>query len=265
MVNFATLYSGSSGNSTAVWDDSAVLLIDMGASCRKTIFALGELGLPASSVSAVLVTHEHSDHIGGIQVFCKHYPVPIYCTRETASYLESRCLTPEDQEFDIFTHGKRFTIGNFTVTPFRTSHDSMTCSGFRIDNGTVHIGIATDLGKMDDDILGYLSGCQLVALESNYDDKMLLEGRYPADLKARIAGPGGHLSNAVCAQTAVKLVSSGTEHLVLMHLSEENNTPAKAETRIYSALEDNDLSEDCCEVVSAPRYSISRIWRISGC
>ena len=265
MVKFATLYSGSSGNSTAIWDDSAVLLIDMGSSCKKTIFALGELGLPASSLSALLITHEHSDHIGGIQVFCKHYPTPIYCTQETASYLDSRCLTLPNQEFHVFFHGDKFSIGNFTVTPFRTSHDSMTCSGFRIDNGLAHIGVATDLGQMDDDIIEYLAGCQLVALESNYDEKMLWEGRYPADLKARIAGPHGHLSNEACAETAVRLVNYGTEHLVLMHLSEENNTPAKAETKIISTLEDNELTEECCEIVSAPRYAISKIWRISEC
>ena len=265
MVHFATLYSGSSGNSTAVWDDSAVLLIDMGASCRKTIFALGELGIAASSLKAILITHEHSDHIGGIQVYCKHYPVPIYGTRETFNYLDSRNLISSDQEFHQFIHGESFSIGNFTVTPFCTSHDSATCSGFRIDNGLAHIGVATDLGKVDDEVLLNLSGCQLVALESNYDERMLREGRYPADLKARIAGPQGHLSNSVCAETAVKLVNSGMKHLVLMHLSEENNTPAKAETMVFSKLEDYELAEDCCEVISAPRYSISKIWRISEC
>ena len=265
MVHFATLYSGSSGNSSAVWDDSAVLLIDMGASCKKTIFALGELGLAASSLNAILLTYEHSDHIGGVQVYCKHYPVPIYGTRETLSYLDSRNLISSDQEFHRFIHGKPFSIGNFTVTPFCTSHDSASCSGFRIDKGIAHIGVATDLGKVDDEVVSYLSGCQLVALESNYDERMLKEGRYPAELKARIAGPQGHLSNGVCAETAVKLVNSGMKHLVLMHLSEENNTPAKAETRIFSALEDYELAEDCCEVISAPRYSISKVWRISEC
>ncbi|MBQ8994241.1 MAG: MBL fold metallo-hydrolase, partial [Oscillospiraceae bacterium] len=172
MIHFATLYSGSSGNSTAVWDENTTLLIDMGASCKKTLFAMGELGLSAKSVSAILVTHEHSDHIGGIQVFAKHYPVPIFGTQETGEYLFNRAILSDLNDFHRVVPGTAFQIGSFSVIPFATSHDSKTCCGFRIEKGNGHLAVATDLGKVDDRILSYLSGCQLVALESNYDEMM---------------------------------------------------------------------------------------------
>ena len=265
MIHFATLYIGSSGNSKVVWDEETAIMIDMGASCKKTIFALGEVGLAASKLDAILVTHEHSDHIGGLQIFTKNYPVPVYGTAETKEYLESRGLVADGIDVGVLIPERTIRIGSFAVTPFSTSHDSRTCCGFRIEKGTGRVAIATDIGKMEDSVFRYLSDCQLVALESNYDEMMLRNGRYPAALKARIAGPQGHLSNRECASTAVRLVNTGMKHLVLMHLSEENNTPAVAETMVYGAFENNELADGCCEVYSAPRFAPSKIWRIQEC
>lgn len=262
MIRFATLYSGSSGNSTVIWDGDAVLLVDMGGSCRRTITALNALGIPASSVKGILITHEHSDHIAGLEVFCRHYQTTLYGTKETKEFLQNRNMLHPGQRFRVFRSEEELDVAGFTVVPFATPHDSITCHGFTISKGLARLAVATDLGKMDSRIYSHLSGCSLVALESNYDETDLRKGPYPPDLKARIAGPQGHLSNMDCALTAADLVNDGMKTLVLMHLSEENNTPAKALTAVIGMFENRELAEDCCEVYAAPRYEVGTVWEI---
>ena len=265
MIRFSTLYSGSSGNCSVIWDEGTVILVDMGGSCRRTITALNALGIPASSVNAVLITHEHSDHIAGLEVFCRHYRTALYGTIETKRFMEARGMLVPGQQFNLFRSGEELTVGDLKVVPFATPHDSQTCHGFSFSKGMARLSVATDLGQMTEDIYRHLAGSSLVALESNYDEYDLRNGPYPADLKARIAGPQGHLSNMSCARTAVDLVNDGMKTLVLMHLSEENNTPAKAVTAILGMFENYELAEDCCEVYAAPRYEVGEVWEIPEC
>ena len=262
MIRFATLYSGSSGNSSVIWDETQSILVDLGGSCRRTVTALNALGLAAGAVGGVLITHEHSDHIGGLKVFCRHYNVPLYGTEQTERYLRRYGYIEDGYPFVVIRPGESFLLGGFTVTPFATCHDSESCLGYRVEKAGSSIAVATDLGCVDESVFSALRGCGTVALECNYDRFQLQCGSYPPFLKARIAADNGHLSNDVCARTAVHLAQCGTRQLMLMHLSKENNDPALALTCLSSAFEDAGLAEDCCTVAAAPRTEVGPVWEV---
>ena len=254
MAKFVTLYSGSSGNCTLISDGDASLLVDMGRSCRATLAALKMLGIAAENINAVLVTHEHSDHVNGLMTFLKRYPVPVFGAAGTLGYLRQFALVPAGARLIEIDDLTGFSVGNIVVRAFATSHDSEACVGYRFafeSGGTA--AIATDLGCISDDVLEALRGCDLVALESNYDELMLAGGRYPIYLKRRIRSDRGHLSNSACAETAVLLAAGGTKQMVLMHLSQENNRPELALTACLSRLEDCGRSLAVCV---APRYDV---------
>lgn len=258
MAHIVSLYSGSSGNATAVIDAGRVYLVDMGGSCRKTLKALYIAGLSASSIAGIFVTHEHSDHISGLQVFLKNYPVPVFASSETARYLTDRLLADPS----LITHiDSPIDFGGTTVTPFDTPHDSLRCFGYRFDfDGGKSAAVATDIGHMTDEVFSMLNGCSLVALESNYDEQMLRRGSYPYPLKQRILSDYGHLSNLVCAKTASLLAQNGTSRIMLMHISRENNTPFLAETCCLSALECCEAPD--CAVYPAPRYDCGEVFEV---
>ncbi|MBR4928847.1 MAG: MBL fold metallo-hydrolase [Oscillospiraceae bacterium] len=260
MIRFATLASGSSGNCTAVWNDEGLVLIDMGISCRRTISALNSLGFSVSDVSSVLITHEHIDHVAGLKVFCSHYDIELCGTASTKRYLLDNGMIHPFQRFREFTHGECFSAGGFNVDPFPTSHDSRTCTGFRLGRGDKAVAVVTDVGRIDDLIREKMHGCGIVALESNYDDMMLTNGQYAPSLKARIRSPRGHLSNADCAREVARLVTEeNVGQVVLMHLSDKNNTPQLALVSCISAAEDMGMPEDRYRIIAAPRSEISEI------
>lgn len=257
MVKFVTLYSGSSGNCTLISDGEVSLLVDMGRSCRATVTALRTIGVAAEDINAVLVTHEHSDHINGLMTFLKRYPIPVFGAAGTLGYLRRYSLVPPDARLIEVDDLTDFSVGNITAKAFATNHDSEACVGFRFwfESGA-KAAIATDLGCISDDILAALRGCDLVALESNYDELMLASGSYPIYLKRRIRSDKGHLSNSACAETAVQLAACGTRQMVLMHLSQENNRPELALTTCLSRLEDCGYSLAVCV---APRHDIGEV------
>lgn len=260
MIRFATLASGSSGNCTAVWNEEGLLLIDLGISCRRIVNSLGELGFSASDVSSVLVTHEHIDHISGLKVFCSHYDTELCCTRSTMLYLGDNGMVQPFQKFREITHGEAFSSGGFTVRPFPTSHDSRTCTGFRLERGSSAVAVLTDVGRIDDGIRENLRGCGIVAIESNYDELMLKNGVYPPSLKARIMSPQGHLSNSECAREVARLVAEeDVRQIVLMHLSDKNNTPRMALVSSVAAIEDEGIQEDSYRILAAPRNDVSEV------
>ncbi|MBQ3412730.1 MAG: MBL fold metallo-hydrolase [Oscillospiraceae bacterium] len=260
MIRFATLSSGSSGNCTAVWNEEGLVLIDMGTSCRKTVSTLNELGFSASDVSAVLITHEHVDHISGIRVFAKHYPTCFYGTRSTKRYLEDSSIIGPSQDFREFEKGISFEAGGFRIIPFATNHDSRTCSGFRLEREGRAVALATDIGSVDDGVRQYLSGCGIVGIEANYDEIMLRTGPYAPSLQARIKSPFGHLSNSDCAAEVARLIDEeGVRNIVLMHISDKNNTPEMAMVACIGAAEDRGIPEDSYRLIAAPRYGVSEI------
>lgn len=258
MAKFVTLYSGSSGNSSFVSDGSTSLLVDMGRSCRSTLAALYSLGTAASDIQAILVTHEHIDHVSGLMTFLKHYPVPVFGARKTLDYLHYQDLVPAHTQLISVDGLTDFCVGDIKVNTFATSHDSADCVGYKFSfRSGAAAAVATDLGYVSEDVMNAISGCDLVALESNYDDVMLMHGKYPYFLKKRISSNTGHLSNEACAETATKLAQSGTSRMVLIHLSRENNEPEIALTTCLSNLENNGIGSSRMKVSIAPRFDVS--------
>lgn len=235
MARFCTLCSSSSGNSVYVGTASYGILIDAGASCKKLKTSMRELGIDPDSIKAVFVTHEHSDHVSGLRVLAGSLKIPVYATGGTLAGLGN--LGHLDGKFStekLTADG--VTVGDMRVRPFRTSHDAKEPCGYRIELPDRTVGIATDTGMITDDMMKGLVGCDLVLLESNYDEDMLTMGYYPPQLKARIRSALGHLSNDLCAETACRLVEIGVNYLVLGHLSQHNNTPQKAYACTHAAL-----------------------------
>ena len=255
MAYVQTLYSGSSGNCTVIRDESTVILLDMGKSCRKTVNALYEVGISVADISAIFVTHEHIDHVQGLAIFLKYYPKPVYSSHLTLEHLKNNQLIPECQTVHLVPDIP-VEIGTIKVRGFRTSHDSVDCFGYRFDftNGK-SVAIATDLGCVSEEVLASLTGCSFVGLESNYDKQKLQYGSYPIYLKHRIASNYGHLSNDAAANTIVSLAKTGTTDFMLMHLSQENNSESIAETNCLAMLENHDLAFS--NVYIAPRETPS--------
>ena len=216
------LASGSKGNATVVEGPEGSILIDCGVSRRSLLQRADELGLDMGRVQAILVTHEHSDHVSGISVVCNHYAGPLFATAGTVaarSYLS-------EQDFTLISPGDAFEVAGIGVTTFHTSHDVADPIGARFECGDDAVAYCTDTGVLTADARAAIRGSRIIALESNHDERMLASGPYPAYLKQRIAGSTGHLSNAQAAEALPDLVTEDTETVVAMHLSQENNRPS---------------------------------------
>ena len=235
MAEFISLYSGSSGNSSVVRCGSRYLIVDMGKGVRTTSAALKALGLAVSDCDGILVTHEHSDHVKGVSTFLKKTPLPVYCAADTLDFLDANGIVPPSCELNTL-EGREEDVGAFGVQSFPTSHD-VPCVGYRIhtpDGKTMTI--ATDLGVLTPPVHKALAGCDLVALESNYDLHMLRSGPYPYYLRSRIESARGHLSNDECSAKLLELIQEGCKRFALCHLSQENNTPALALQTVFNTL-----------------------------
>lgn len=236
MAKFCPLFSSSSGNCIYIGAGNDSILIDIGVSAKKTEQALWRIGADADSVRNIFITHEHSDHIKGVKVFTKKHKARLFMTEGTYSALVKTDALDNASECCIIP-SEGVEIGCMLVKNFATSHDAAESCGYTVDiaNGR-KISVATDLGVMTDAVLGAVRGSDLVMLESNHDVNMLQTGGYPYMLKRRILGVKGHLSNDACAETAVKLLESGTARFFLGHLSKENNMPQLAYQTSVSAL-----------------------------
>lgn len=226
---FCPLYSGSSGNALFVQYGRTRLLVDAGKSGRMILEALDLIGVAPESLDALLITHEHSDHISGVGVLSRRYHLPVYATEGTwAAMAEKVGQIPEGciRTFDTFAD---FYLGDIGVVPFSIPHDAADPVGYRLWGGEKSIAIATDLGYFPRAVRDAVAGSGLVLLESNHDPEMLrMNGHYSPRLKQRILGNHGHLSNEACADALLQLVDNGTRHVILGHLSAENNTPKLA-------------------------------------
>lgn len=255
MARVYSLFSGSQGNSTYISCGQTGILVDLGVSCRQLCERLAEYELHPEQVSAILVTHEHSDHIKGLPVFLKHHPVPVYATRGTLRGMVA--ALPQLDDFDLCPlPGAPFSVADVRVTAFATPHDSNESCGYRLElcDGRV-ASVCTDLGHVSETVREHLRGSDFVLLESNHDPEMLKNGSYPAYLKSRIAGMYGHLSNQACAGFLPELIRTGTTRVVLGHLSQENNTLPLALLTATRALEGAGyrVDRDCILAAATPR------------
>lgn len=220
-MRFASLGSGSRGNATVVTYGKTTLMIDCGFSARETEKRLQRLNISPYSLTAILITHEHADHMAGIRVMARKYNLPVYATPGTAS-----CL-PADVESYIreFNCHETFPIQDIEVEPFPVPHDAREPSQFVFANGQHRLGLLTDVGTITPIIEATLSGCDALLLEANHDMVMLEQGKYPDHLKRRVAGRLGHLNNVQSAGLLEKIDTSRLQHIMAMHISEKNNCP----------------------------------------
>ena len=229
-----TLASGSGGNCTLVKDNDIAVLIDAGISMKRITASLSEFGLKPNQLSGILITHEHSDHICGLNTLIKHYDIPIFAPRTVANHLTCSIAGVEDY-LTVLKTGQDYSICGLNVYPFLTPHDTPESVGYRVTGSSV-FGYCTDFGHITDEIVEGLSGVDAAVIESNHDIEMLRSGTYPFVLKRRILSDNGHLSNEDCGKLALELFKRGTRQLVLGHLSRENNRPEIAYSCVSKAL-----------------------------
>lgn len=234
MTTFISLISGSSGNATLVSDGSTNLIIDCGMSGIKLKEALHAIDVMPESIDALLLTHEHIDHTQGAGVISRRYNIPIYATDGTHGAAKLGNIASEN--IKIVSEDTDFQVGNIGIKPFSIPHDAAQPVGYSFFINGEKYSLATDIGNMNTNILSNIMGSKKILLESNHDVEMLTCGAYPYPLKRRILGEYGHLSNEVAAKTALYLVQNGTEHIMLGHLSRENNHPEIAMMETYNLL-----------------------------
>lgn len=252
MAFIATLASGSSGNAAILSDGKTNILIDAGISCRRIKTALSEFDIPLCDIDAVLVTHEHTDHIKGLEVLCRSQHCPVYATDGTAWAIE-RKLPGFDGDVRLIRAGDSFEVGDIGITPIATPHDAAESVCYLFSLGGHSVLYATDIGHITPDIAAAAKSSECVFLESNHDIYSLLRGSYPEMLKTRILSARGHLSNDDCADMVREAAECGTRRFTLCHLSRENNTPQLAADASLSALRTVGAEGVALEVAPADR------------
>ncbi len=235
-MRFSVLGSGSRGNATLVCAGSTHLLIDAGFSGRELVKRLGGVGFAPDQITGIVITHEHGDHTRGAGVFARAHGTPLYMTAGTRDACHR--LLRGKETVEIYRAGYRLPIGDLEIEPFITVHDAADPVAMAVaDPSTgLRLGIATDLGRPTAQVRHALRGCDALVIESNHDETLLWNTRYPASVKARIASSHGHLSNQAAADFAMDLLSPRLAVVILAHLSEESNTPELARSVMAGAL-----------------------------
>ena len=249
----ASLNSGSNGNCYYLGNDSEAILVDAGISCREIEKRMRRLGLNIYKIKAVFVSHEHSDHIKGIAVLSRKYKLPVYITADT---LMHSGLNLDKEMVRHFSINEQIDIGSISVASFSKRHDACDPCSFIIRSNHIQVGVFTDIGFACENVINHFQLCHAAFLESNYDDEMLENGRYPYHLKRRIRGGLGHLSNKQALDLFLKYKPAFMSHLLLSHLSQNNNSP-----ELVSELFNNNRQN--VEIVIASRYEPTLMYHIS--
>lgn len=248
MITFCSLFSGSSGNSIYLSSGNTNILIDCGVSGKRIASSLSSIGVDASDIDAILVTHEHRDHIHAVGIMSRRYNIPIYANARTWAAMENAIGKIEPYNKMYFDTYRKFSVGDISIQTFRVPHDAAEPVGYNFEIEKVKITLATDIGHVNQSLISNLEGSHLIMLESNHDVEMLKCGPYPYPLKQRILGERGHLSNEAAGELVAHLAERGTEHFILGHLSRENNFPQLAYQTAYNALQSRNIfaGQDVC-------------------
>ena len=262
-MRMMSIASGSSGNCIYIGTDNTHILVDVGISKKKIIEGLCKLDLTLDNIDAILVTHEHDDHIKGIGVVERQCITPIYGTGKTLDYISSYSSLGRLPEgiYHSLIPGEEFIIKDLCFKPVSTSHDALDPVAYVFSNGEKKVGVVTDLGVTNSDIVDNFTNLNTLLIEANHDVNMLMTGPYPYGLKQRILSDRGHLSNESCGRILGEIIGSNTENVILGHLSYENNFPdlAYETVRMEINLSDNNLKADDFNISVAKRSEPSEI------
>lgn len=256
-MKVCNLSSGSDGNLTYIESPNAKILIDIGLTCKETELRLARLGISGDEINGIFITHEHQDHIKGLEVFANKFKTPVFVHEKGLNSLLSKI----HRNINIITFGDDdIKINDLVVSNVELPHDVVRCTGYIIKENEKKVSIITDLGHTTSKILQNILGSNLVFLEANHDPVALKENlNYPYFLKQRIGGANGHLSNEDCAKAILTLVGNGTKQVVLSHLSTENNSPEFAYNYIKEYLENYGVIEGqdiCIDVATTKPKSV---------
>ena len=260
---FCPLASGSSGNCIYAGYGDTKLLVDAGISCKKIAEGLESIGVAPEEINAVLITHDHCDHIQGAAIFARKYNVPVYATAPTLEFIckNARCSPPAQLMRPVNAEAG-FEIGEFHVHPFAISHDALDPVSYALEAGDKKIGFATDLGIWDEHIAEVLFDCDALYIEANHDVNMLMLGSYAYSTKLRINSPLGHLSNEDCAALIARVRTEKLKIVVLGHISKENNLEELAYETVRLSLAEDRRFPDEPELMVANRYEPSRLIKL---
>lgn len=257
--------SGSSGNCTYIEAGEVRFLVDVGISGKKVVAGLEQLDIDPASINGILMTHEHSDHIKGIGIYSRKYNVPIYATQKAwDKLLEDNMIGKiHEDHIRILEKGSYLSIGDLNIMPYEIYHDAVDPVGYIFEYKSKKITLATDIGKVDEHILGHLKGSDGILLEFNHDIRMLEAGSYPFPLKKRILSDVGHLNNDAAAEALLEIYHPGLKWAVLGHLSKDNNLPDLAYLTAQQALEEKRIKvgEDI-EIFVAKRDEVSKWFEV---
>ena len=254
---FLSLVSGSSGNSSLVKNENTTILIDCGLSAKRLCTLLEQINITPTEIDAILITHEHSDHITGAGIMSRRFDIPIYATEKTH---QSMNIGPiKEYNTKIINSGSSFEIGSFLINPFSISHDAVDPVCYSLNDDKEKYSVLTDTGIISEKILKSVAESDYIMLEANHDVDMLMYGNYPFSLKKRISSDIGHMSNDYAAQCALKLIENNTKNIMLSHLSNNNNTPEIAYKTVEGVLLNNgvDIEKDV-KLSVANRYEVTR-------
>lgn len=250
----ASLNSGSNGNCYYVGTSKEAVLIDAGLSCKETEKRMARMGLKLQSVKAIFISHEHGDHIRGVEVLSRKHKIPVYITELT---MRSGGLTIEPTLWNSFRSHETIKVGDLEIIPFSKQHDAADPFSFVVKDHETTVGVMTDIGSACENVTNYFKQCHAVYLESNYDVEMLENGHYPIYLKRRVSSDKGHLSNHQAQELFQKHKPEFMSHVFLSHLSAENNSPQTAAS-FFTSIAGN------TQVVVASRYKETDLFCISA-
>lgn len=253
-LEITSLNSGSNGNCYYIGNSNDAILIDVGISCREVERRMRALSLPIEKLKAIFISHEHSDHIRGVPVLSKKYNLPVYVTPATR---KKGRIYFKHEAFYSFAEKLPVNIGHLTVTAFKKFHDAADPYSFTIEYRGIKVGVFTDIGKCCDNLIMHFKHCHAAFLESNYDEEMLENGRYPYYLKSRIRGGLGHLSNKEALDLFIQHRSPSLKYLILSHLSQENNHPEIVEKLFNSHAEST-------EIIVASRHEPTKLIKLQA-
>lgn len=253
MKGFCPLASGSKGNSIFFGTDDTKILIDAGLSAKATKIKLDEIGVKIEDLDAILITHEHGDHIAGLRTLAFKMGIPVFANNETAKGIVD--YFQDCPKFKIFSTGESFEFRDLTIHPFTISHDTLDPVAFTIKMKDLKLGFCTDLGFVTTLVETHLKNCDYLYLEANHEPDLVHASSRPAIYKQRVLSRSGHLSNEACGKLLSKVAHSGLKHVHLAHLSSECNAPEIALKVIGNILKENNIE---LNISVAPQYSLSK-------